>query len=218
MELCFFQEYLKRKFKIKDQNIKSGIARELSGSLIIFWHPGMWNTIYRGWDSCFSSKSTFVDLRNKIKNSQYLLTTNQSTEYIYICLTDKDKSNSEEKITSAKKYINEYCSMYKWEIVPLYATQEIETRFLAWLWKAFKKEYSWVNDEKLLEFLWQNNNIEDKENTKEILREILNQTVLRRSTEVIGRGFWLYIDESMASEKCPSFKYFKEKLEELFWS
>lgn len=217
MELCFFQEYLKRKFKIKNQNIKSNIIREIWWHLVIFWHPGMWKKRYRGWDCCFSSEATFIDLRGKIQSSQHLIKDSHATTYTYLCLTDKDKSTSEGKITSAGKYIDQCCSRYTWDIIPLYATQEIETRFLAWLWETFKKEYSWVKDKQLSDFFRKNNNIEDKKDTKEILNEILNQTALKSSTEFIGRAFWLYIDEDMASKRSPSFKHFKETLEGLFW-
>lgn len=218
MELCFFQEYLKRKFKVKDQNIKSNISREIWWHLVIFWHPGTWKERYRGWDCCFSSEATFIDLSRKIQSSQYLIKDSHATTYTYLCLTDKDKSTSEGKITSAKKYIDQYCSRYTWDIIPLYAIQEIETRFLAWLWEIFKQEYSWVKDKQLSDFFRKNNNIEDKKDTKEILNEILNETTLKSLTEVIGRAFWLYIDENMSSKRSPSFKHFKETLEGLFWS
>ena len=171
MELCFFQEYLKRKFKVKDQNIKSNISREIWWHLVIFWHPGMWKERYRGWDCCFSSEATFIDLSRKIQSSQHLIKDSHATTYTYLCLTDKDKSTSEGKITSAKKYIDQYCSRYTWDIIPLYAIQEIETRFLAWLWEIFKQEYSWVKDKQLSDFFRKNNNIEEK--IKAIKQEIL---------------------------------------------
>jgi len=206
-EISFFQEFLKNKYLILWEDIKNWILYKVWECFIIFAHPIIWNTEHKWWDNIFQSAKTYVDINKKIFSCKYAFWNISEYDFIYLYLTDKDKSNSENKLDWVDKLISKYCSAYKWDIIPVFAVKEIETWFLAGLWKEFIENYTWINLDKLNEFY--KKDIENIDDTKEFLKDIiLKDTDISSSQEYIWREFWKYLDIKQVESKSKSFKNF----------
>jgi len=211
-EISFFQEFLKKKYNISWENIKNLILYKVWNNLIIFAHPIMWNTEHRWWDNTFNSAKTYIDINKKISSCKYEFQKDYKYNFVYLFLTDKDKSNSENKLNWVNELILKFCSAYKWDIIPVFAIKEIETWFLAGLGKEFIENYKWIDLDELEKFY--KKDIETFDDTKEFLRDvILKNTDISSSQTYIWREFWKYIDIQQAKSKSKSFNEFVKILD-----
>jgi hypothetical protein len=215
-EYAFFQEFIKNRYSIKWENIKSWILYKVWGNYIIFSHPILWSANHYWWDRTFKSDKTYVAINKKIFSSKYKFWNINEYNFHYLYLTDKDKNNSECKLEWVEEFITKNCPSFTWKIHKVFAIKEIETWFLAGLWKDFNDNFKDVNILKLEEFY--KKDIEKEDNTKELLiNTILDWTEIwwEWKQETIWREFWKYIDVEQAKKKSPSFKKFVEVIDEL---
>ncbi len=217
-EIAFFQEFVKKHYKVKEDNIKSWIVYQIQENFIIFTHPIIWIDKHRWWDNTFSSAKTYVDINRKIKDSKHNFQNISEYRFIYFCLTDKDKINSEDKLENIENLVKKFCNWFVWNIEKVFAIKEIETWFLAGLWKEFKENYPEINEIELNNF-YKNIDIDNIDDTKELLKNIiLKGTKIWTSQEYIWREFWKYIDTEQAKDKSKSFEEFLKKIDEIFWN
>ncbi len=214
-EISFFQEFIKKIYKVKDENIKSWIVYQVNEHFIIFAHPIIWAEKHKWWDNTFSSAKTYIYINKQIISSKYNFPNISEYEFIYFCLTDKDKINSNEKLDLVDELISTYCNSFKWKSEIIFAIKEIETWFLAGLWEEFIENYPEINKIELDNFY--KTDIENIDDTKELLKNIiLKNTKIWTSQEYIWREFWKYIDIEQAKSKSKSFKEFIEKIDDFF--
>lgn len=216
-EIAFFQEFVKNRYNVKSENIKSGILYKMWENFLVFAHPVIWKEKHRWWDNVFKSEKTYVDINKRILASKYAFWRVSDYDFIYMYLTDKDKVNSEIKLEWVETLIEDNCC-YPWSVLRIYAIKEIETWFLAGLWEEFLKEYPNVNIEEL-ETFYENKDIDKVDETKEILLDkVLKDVWISSTQEYIGREFWRYIDIDQAISKSKSFKNFVTEVDKLFIS
>lgn len=215
-EISFFQEFIKKYYEVTEENIKSWIVYQIQDNFLIFAHPIIGNDKHKWWDSTFSSPKTYIDINRRIISSMYNFSPISDYKFIYLCLTDKDKINSVDKLKNIETLVKKFCNWFVWNIEKVFAIKEIETWFLAGLWKEFKENYPEINETELNNF-YKNIDIDNIDDTKELLKNIiLKNTKIWTSQEYIWREFWKYIDIKQAKEKSKSFNAFIKKIDEIF--
>lgn len=210
-EKAFFENFLISNYWFKRTNEKWDFILEKWNIKVWLAFPKLWDThewgdkkllsedVYRKlkWQFIWLSKWIFKDI-NIFK---------------YFVLTDE--KISEEKENKTKENIEKHLSSYNWDIYIAFASYEIETWFIWWIWEKIKKDKK-LNTEILNEFIENNKDIDKVEDTKEILYSILPEELKWKSKqETIARYFWEYIDKDLAIQNSKSFKTFIKKLEEI---
>ena len=188
-EKAFLQEFLKKKYKISEENIKNNILYQIWNNFIIFAHPILWMNGHDWGDKKFKFPKTYVNINKNISSCCYTFKNNWKHDFIYVFLTDKDKQNSESKLDGVDELILKYCSNFPWKKQVIWAVKEIETWFLAWTWEEFIENYPEINKRELEKFY--KKDIEKEDDTKGFLeRVILKHTSIWTSTrEFTWRDF-----------------------------
>lgn len=215
-EIAFFQEFIKNKYNIEWENIKTDILYEINNNFIVFAHPILGNDKHDWWDKKFKHPLTYIAINKRIESCLYSFNKSNEYSYVYLYLTDKDKTGSESKIDWVDDLILEFCNKYDWKVGIIWSIKEIETWFLSGIWKEFIEHYPDVNIEELDNFY--KKDIEKENDTKELLTEgaiLIDTALFWTSQENIWREFWKYIDIEQAKRKSPSFKKFIETINEL---
>lgn len=216
-EYAFFESFIMR--VLSNNNcipIKNNILLEWWNYYILFAHPRMWAS-HKWWDSQLIKAETYIQIKWKISSHSHILEYDHDTSFTYILFTDEDNWSSV-KISQATSLINEYCSQFIGNIIPVIPKVMIETWFICWIWNDILSLYPDINKTKLQKTL-KSKDIEKVEQTKIILlEEIINKTELWGwwQQRIIWREFWDYIDIETTKKLCPSFKKFIEDMESIF--
>lgn len=207
-EISFITSLLKNKYWFK-QNCKSNAFIEKWKTLVCLAHPQTW-ICHKWWDCTIYWEETYKRIRPLLLNTSKFVFNINNVNIEYIILTDIKEA--EKKIKYSDEYIKNYLDIFDWNINILFASYEIETWFLVWIWNDFKKNYL-IDDKGHKDFL-KNRKIENIRDTKEILDKVLPKQISWK-TMYIWEEFWRYIDVDLWISKSNSFKVFINKLNDI---
>jgi hypothetical protein len=208
-EVSFIEEFIKKNYWYKNSNLTKWQKSIEKWEICIFFpYPKQVNWKYWkewGWDSSILKPETYILVNGLIKqNFSYLL---ENTQIIYFIQTDINKKEKKAKMVSENL---KFCP--KWEVFLSFASMEIESWFIVWLWDLFKENHK-IDELKLKKIC--KKNVEKLQDVDYILDEILSPSWYSWAKNAIWREFWKYIDVEQAKKKSPSFKEFVEVIDEL---
>lgn len=215
-EITFFEEFIKRKYEISWENIKSDILYEINWNFILFSHPQISRDKHRWWNNAFKKSITYIKINAKIKNHLHIFWNIREYEFIYLFLTDTDDDNSEKKVNwDIEKLIKLYCKEFDWAKKVIWSKKIIESWFVSGLWRDFIEKHPDIDKIELRNIM--KKDIEKENDVEKTLKNIIlkNTEIFWTTQETIWREFWKYSDIEQAKKKSPSFKIFVEEIENL---
>lgn len=210
-EKAFFENFLISNYWFKKTNEKWDFILEKWNIKVWLAFPKLWDS-HRWWDSKIISENTYKDIKWQLLwLSKWIF--KDINIFKYLILTDEKLS--EEKKAKSKENIENILSNYNWNIYIAFASYEIETWFIWWIWDKIKNSKN-INIGILNDFILNNKDIDKVKDTKEILYSILPEELKWKSKqETIARYFWDNIDIKIAKEKSQSFMKFIEILNKI---
>jgi hypothetical protein len=215
-EIAFFQEYLKKQYKIEWEKIKTNIIYEINWNFILFSHPQISRDNHRWWNNAFKKSLTYIKINAKIKNHLYVFWNIREYEFIYLFLTDTDDDNSEKKVDwDIESLIKEYCKEFNWVKKVIWSKKIIESWFVSGLWIEFIEKHPDTDKIELRNIMIKD--IEKENDVEKTLKNkiLKNTSIFWTTQETIWREFWKYIDIEQAKSKSSSFKKFVEEIDNI---
>lgn len=213
-EKAFFENFLISNYWFKKTDEKWDFVLERWNIKVWLAFPKLWDS-HKWWDSKIISENTYKDIKWQLLwLSKWIF--KDINIFKYFILTDEKLS--EEKESKTKENIEKILLSYSWDIYIAFASYEIETWFIWWIWEKIKKDKN-INIEISNEFIGNNKDIDKVKNTKEILYSILPEELKWKSKqETIARYFWDNIDKDLAIQNSKSFEKFIEELENIIYN
>ena len=202
-EIEFFKEFLRVNFWFIT-NEKHSILLENGDISIILAHPKL-GFCHKWWENQFKSSLVYITIQKLLSNLEYKLWKYYEYNTVYLLLTDGDTKRHEEKKSIVIWNIGRHCQ--SWELITIFAEQEIESWFLAGIWNNLISKYPFLNNIKF-------KNTDSISNPKEVFIKLVNWTELSGNQSYIAKEFWSMLDIEIAKENSESFAKFINTIEE----
>jgi len=210
-EKTFFENFLISNYWFKRTDEKWDFILEKWNIKVWLAFPKMWDS-HKWGDSKIISEDTYKDIKWQLLWLSRWIFKN-ITIFKYFILTDEKLSI--EKKEKSNENIWKILYNYIGNIYITFASYEIETWFIWWIWEKIKKDKE-INTEILNDFIKNNKDIDKAKDTKEVLYSILPEELKWKSKQVtIARYFWDNIDKELAIQKSKSFENFIRILEKI---